>query len=291
MIDGYLRDLDRELRRLRVTGATRRRILAETTDHLGSDPDAERRFGDAGDIARRFADELGTRQARRTSLRTFAVLAVAGSFYAVVVVGWSASQTFRTAAPTLTQTPAELATFGALVVAPQVAFVAGLLALIRGVRLRAQHTLPAAEIRTLNRRSLVALLAGIIGVAATIPFVLQHGERLPAWSPAVVFAGAGISIGLMLVGMLAALRGARLRVQTAGAAGDVFDDLGPVVPHPLRAHPWSFAFAVAAALAIVVAAAGIAGNDPYDGALRAVAEAAACLGGFAVLGRYLGLRS
>lgn len=292
MIDGYLRELNRALGQLGVPRHTRRRIIAETADHLRSDPgpDSVRRFGEASAIAQRFADELGARQARTTSLRTFAVLAVAGLFYGVVVLGWAASQTFRTIAQSSTQTPAQLATVGALVIAPQAAFVAGLLALVRGLRLRGRRTLPAAEVRTLNRRSVVALICGIVGVGATIPFVLQHGALLPPWSSAVVFPGAAVTMGLMLIGAVTAVRGARLRVQEAGAAGDVFDDIGPVIPRSLRGRPWSFAFAVAAALALGVAAAGVAGNDAYDGVLRAIAEGGACLFGFALLGRYLGLR-
>lgn len=136
----------------------------------------------------------------------------------------------------------------------------------------------------------MALAAGFVGVGATIPSVLQHGRLLPAWSSVVVFAGAGVCMGLMAIGMVVAVHGARLRVQMAGAAGDLFDDLGPIIPRQLQGHPLWFAFAVAAALALVVAAAGVAGNDPYDSMLRAVAEAGVCLAGFAVLGRYLGLR-
>ena len=86
------------------------------------------------------------------------------------------------------------------------------------------------------------------------------------------------------------MRASRIRVEAAGTAGDVFDDLGRVVPSPLRGHPWVFAGGVAALLGIVVLAAGIVVSDGYDGALRAMAEVAACLAGFALLGRYLGLR-
>jgi hypothetical protein len=39
-----------------------------------------------------------------------------------------------------------------------------------------------------------------------------------------------------------------------------------------------------------VALAGIVQSDPYDGLLRGLLDAAACLAGFGVLGRYLGLR-
>lgn len=290
MIDAYVRDLSTELRRAGIPRRVRRRILAETADHLHSDPGGEARFGDARDIARRFADELGSTAARSTSLRAFAVLAVAGAFYGAVFLGWSASGALRTIAQSTRLTPIDLLTVAALVIAPQVAFVAGLLTLIRALRLRGARTIPGAEVRVLNRRSMVALGSGIVAVGATIPFALQHGGALPAWSPVVVVTAAGVTMALLLACMVGALSAARVRVRSAGAAGGLFDDLGPAVPTALRGHPWTFALGVATALALIVFAAGVAGNDAYDGALRAVAEAAACLAGFALLGRFLRLR-
>jgi hypothetical protein len=47
---------------------------------------------------------------------------------------------------------------------------------------------------------------------------------------------------------------------------------------------------VALLVGVGVWVAGIAAADPLDGLLRGVLEALACLGGFAVLGRFLGLR-
>ena len=47
---------------------------------------------------------------------------------------------------------------------------------------------------------------------------------------------------------------------------------------------------VAIGLGIVVFLAAAAQGDPFDGALNAAGEALACLGGFALFGRYLGLR-
>jgi len=73
--------------------------------------------------------------------------------------------------------------------------------------------------------------------------------------------------------------------------GDIFDDLGPVVPAALRGHPWTFAATVACGAGLLVWFAGIAASDPYDGALRGIAEAVACFIGFAILGRFLALRS
>lgn len=44
-----------------------------------------------------------------------------------------------------------------------------------------------------------------------------------------------------------------------------------------------------AALAIAVALAGVATNDPYDGILRGLLESGAFLAAYAALGRYLGI--
>jgi hypothetical protein len=41
---------------------------------------------------------------------------------------------------------------------------------------------------------------------------------------------------------------------------------------------------------VLIAVAGVLQADPYDGVLRGIVDAGACLVGFAVLGRYLGLR-
>lgn len=82
-----------------------------------------------------------------------------------------------------------------------------------------------------------------------------------------------------------------MRVAVAGTAGDIFDDIGPAVPGRLRGHPWTLAAGVSGAAALLVWVAGVAASGPEDGALRGIAEGAACLIGFAVLGRYLALRS
>jgi hypothetical protein len=70
----------------------------------------------------------------------------------------------------------------------------------------------------------------------------------------------------------------------------MFEDLGWIVPRPLRGHPWRLALVLAGAIAVILAAAGVVQSDPYDGALRGVLDGLACLTGFALLGRYLGLR-
>jgi hypothetical protein len=58
----------------------------------------------------------------------------------------------------------------------------------------------------------------------------------------------------------------------------------------LQRRPWRFALLFAGALAAAIAIAGVAAGDPYDGVLRGLADAGACLAGFGLLGRFLSLR-
>jgi hypothetical protein len=104
---------------------------------------------------------------------------------------------------------------------------------------------------------------------------------------ALTLAGVAIATPLLVLAVLPAAGAARLRPQVAGDPGDVFDDLG--LPG-YRDDPWRFARRVAIGLGFVVFVFGAVQGDPIDGAVRGVAEAMACLAGFAALGRYLGLR-
>jgi hypothetical protein len=105
------------------------------------------------------------------------------------------------------------------------------------------------------------------------------------------FAFAVTATAIVPVAVAAAALGrtARLQARTAGPAGDVFDDLGPLldrVPLRLRGRPWPFCLLFAAA----VAGAVFVGGGLDEGPRNAVAEFAAICAGFAVLGRFLGLR-
>jgi hypothetical protein len=77
----------------------------------------------------------------------------------------------------------------------------------------------------------------------------------------------------------------------AGQVSFVAGGLGLLRAYRLRSAPWRFAFVVAFAVAAVITLAGIGADDPYDGLLRGLLEAAAVLAGFGLLGPYLGLRS
>jgi hypothetical protein len=150
----------------------------------------------------------------------------------------------------------------------------------------------------LARRAGIGLAAGIVTILA---FPLNQAYRAHpgavtiashptnVWWPLASAAGA-----LMLVAAApAVVRAARLRPQAAGPAGDLLADLGVLQPVATRIAGGSvnrLAFIIAAGIAVVMTLAGVAANDPYDGILRGLLEGGAFLGGYAVLGRYLGIR-
>lgn len=275
----YLDELGRELGAVGIGGRLRRRILAEADDHLHSDPDALGRFGTAREVANSFAAELGTHAARRASFGAFAALAVAGAVYtaAFVAVG-------VTGAPSADGALAPLALI-AIIVAPQVAFVAGGLALLRSLRHRAEVALPTAELRTINRRTRVALAAGLVTMGALALYSAALRAELPHWIVAFVLASTPAAAALLVLAALPAAGAARYRPRTDGVAGDVFDDLGMA-----RIGPWRFARRVALGVGAIVWLQAAVQGDPLDGFVLGIYEAIACLGGFAVLGRYLSLR-
>jgi hypothetical protein len=289
-MDGYLRDLGAALRRLGVPAARRRRLLAETQDHLRSDPDALSRFGSAADIAQRCADELGSSSARRVSIAAFAALAIVGLLFGSLMLAVFATVPNHSIGCCQDTPPLQVVTLGVLVVAPQVAFVAGVLAVIRAVRLRHQAPLPDSEVTALRRRSAVAIVSGVAAMGALVAFSMQNASLLPGWLTPAAYAAGAASLALLLMTSVPLVATSRIRVQAAGPAGDVFSDLGPVVPAPLRGHPWAFAAVCALAVAAVVFIPGVAADDGFDAGLRGAAEAIACLLGFALLGRFLSLR-
>ncbi len=72
----YLDALESELTATGIPARRRRRIVAEFADHLHEDPAAE--LGAPSELAKQFADELGTSRARAAAFRSFAALAFAG---------------------------------------------------------------------------------------------------------------------------------------------------------------------------------------------------------------------
>jgi hypothetical protein len=276
----YVDELSRELERRGIGGATRHRIVEEVDDHLRSEPDAQERFGAPATIADEFAAEFGSHASRRAAFVAFAALAVAGAVYAAAFVAQAfANPPSETLAPAL----GTLA-LAVMVVAPQVAFVAGALALVRAVRRRGR-AMPTAELTILRRRTLVALGAGVATMGALALYAHEFAPSLAGWWTTATYASASAAAMLLVAASVPAARAARFRPELAGSAGDVFDDLGFA-----SGEPWRLAAAVALAVGAAVWLAGIVQGDPIDGLVRGIFEAAACLAGFAALGRYLGLR-
>ena len=152
-------ELGRELAAVGIRGRLRARILTETDAHIRSDPEAAARFGEPREIANAFAAELGTYGSRRAATRAFVALGIAGAVYAAAFIGASV-----TSNPSVDTASASLALM-VVIVAPQVSFVAGSLALLRSLRLRRSPVLSTAELTTINRRTIVALVSGL-GVPA-----------------------------------------------------------------------------------------------------------------------------
>jgi len=280
----YLDDLSRELAAHGIRGRERRRILLEVDDHLRSDPSAQIRFGSASEVANAFAAELGTQASRRGAVGAFAALGVAGAVYAVLFV----SLPFAASSQETPMSSAVAAlAFATMIVAPQVSFVAGSLALLRTYRRRRERVLPAKELALIRRRAAVALVAGLATMGALALYGYESRAAFAAWWLDLTYASTAAASLLLILAVVPIARASRLEARVDGDAGDVFDDLGLAA---LRADPWRFAGLVAAATATLVWFAAAVQGDLIDGALSGMAEAAACLAGFAALGRYLGLR-
>jgi hypothetical protein len=280
VIEQYLDELEGELGARGIRGRLRRRMLAEAEDHLRADDGAFDRFGAPAEIADAFAAELGARASRRAAVGAFLALGVAGAVFA----GSFVSRQFAgQPAPDTWPLLAQLALVAAIV-APQVSFVAGSLALVRVLR-RREPVLPSAELTVINRRTGVALVFGLVAMAALAVLALELRNDSAGWWVALTLVGVALATPLLVLAAVPAAGAARLRPRVAGDPGDVFDDLGFG-----RMDPWRFAGSVAMGMGLVVFLAAAVQGDPFDGAISGTAEALACLAGFAAFSRYLGLR-
>lgn len=267
----WLETLERELRASGVPPGRRRRIVAELADHLACDPDA--RLGEPSEIARQFANELGTVFARRAAYATFLALAPFGVLFAALfalAAVYTANSASRLTLP--------------LVLGVQLAFVGGTLGLLRGWRLRRVLAMPAAEARVLLRRAVLGLVGGAMAAASLTALASVSGLGEESWMSPLAWSTVGVGWASVLVGVGALVRSARLLPLADGPAGDLGFDLG------LGVDPRKLAVAIASLVALCIALGGIVQADPIDGLARAFGDGLLCLAGFAVLGRPLGLR-
>jgi hypothetical protein len=300
VIEAYLRELARELELVGVRGRHGRRVIAEARDHLaeaageGGEEDAVRTFGSAAGLAELVAAELATARTRTAAVGAFAALAVAGVYYAVMFLSLPSA-----GAPDISagRIPAlGMLAFAGVVFFPQLAFVAGCLALARPVRLRSRGALPAPELSVQRWRTDVALVAGLLTLLSLGTLALDFEAELASWWVVLAVTGSVVlSIPILAVGSMS-VAASRPRAPLSGAAETVFDDLALIgrVPGlrrvPLPGESRRLAVAVSAAAAGAVALAGVVAGDPFDGAIRAVFEAVAVLACYRLLGGRLGLR-
>ena len=281
----WLTRLEVELRRRGVPGGSRRRILSELRDHLGCDPDSEDRLGEPDELAADFAEELATDTARHGAVLAFAALGLtAVILVATQLVLGAADPGPRWGVSLVIAAPAILA----LVFAPQVALVAGCLALLRVVRRRGPNVLPAAEVALVRRRTMVALVAGALTAAGIVAYALDVSARVPAWWFAFAVAAGLVSLLALAAAAVPLVRTRATVALTAGPAGDVFDDLPPLGALRRHAHP-AAALAVLATGTITTAWVAHVERSLAEGLQRGTAEALAMAVCYLALARTLGL--
>ncbi|HZT90431.1 MAG TPA: hypothetical protein VFA05_00165 [Gaiellaceae bacterium] len=269
----YLDELRRELARVGIGGARAARIVEELADHLACDPDAD--LGSPRLVAERFADELGLAGTRRAAKLGFGALALVAALLAAAAADARYPQHVHDARA--------VALTGLLLFASaQVAFVAGVLALVRGLR----RSLSGAERRLVLRRTSVALGAGAVTCCA----LLVHGSvfrPMPsAWIALTLAAGA---VPLPFLGYAASsVRAAARLTPPGGRAPGLSRDL----PGPLGRHARAvLATLVVAAVGLVVVQGAFFERSASEGPSRGLVELAGLALGTAVLGRVLGLFS
>lgn len=302
MTERFLAELESCLASLGVRGVGLQRVLTEARDHLeqaareDGEEQAIESFGDPRRFARLVASELATRRTVHATFGAFAALAVTGATFLLVFAlvplagGWGDlfGGHVQALGPALAL---------AIAVPPQIALVAGCLALLHALRLRRGPAAGREALRLLRRRSNVALAFAAVTLVAVAAYALDYAGELAAW-----WTWATVSACVLLAAPLA---GAASAVSSSacpsaapgGAPGDIFDDLGPVARIgvvrrlELPEHPWRFAGLSSLAVGVAAFALGwYAEGDPGSGLVRSMFEAVVLLICFAALGRTLGLR-
>ncbi len=283
----YLDQLSTELGRAGIGGGLRRRILAEIGDHLESAPEAD--LGTPDQLARQFADELGTGRARRAALTSFVALAVAGLLCGVAVVAMR-SRGIRLPPLHPSSRPLAILGLGLAAIGAQLAFVAGTLAALRAFRHRHDRVLARAQSTVIARRAAVGLAAGLATMIGAAIVIVEYRNALPNSLQTLGFGAAAVGAAALAAAAPSVVSAARLRTTAPGEPEDLLDDLGPTVTAVLRGRIWPLVLATVGTITVLAALTGAIHGDGPDGLARGIVDGAACLLGFVMLGRYLGLR-
>jgi hypothetical protein len=258
--------LREELARVGIRGRQARRIEAELADHLACNPEAQ--LGSPKLIAERFAAELRVPRTRRATFTGFAALAVTALLLAVPQRGMSAAGGF----PDLAGTRGTVSSLAGLliVLAGQVAFVAGVLAVSRFLFSRDESLL-------VQRRTGVALVAGALVLAGEVAQAVAVRPALPVWWFALALATVAVSgVGL-----------GRASFDLRGAAA-----ITPPQLTQQRAFPLALVVAIGGGVTLLMGVgSAFVESSAVEGLTRAAIEGGAFVICFAALGRYLGIRS
>ena len=272
MIERYLAQLERELAARGVRGHNAARVLDEARDHLlesGSVHD----FGPSERIAREVAAELATTRTIRSSYAAFGALALTGGMYLGFMAFGGAPDLFSARHEAI-----GVASVVGLVLFPQIAFVAGCLALLRALRRRGE-AVSEQELGVIRARAGTALLAGASTALAMAVWTVEY--RQAGWL--LVFPA--LALPTLAVAVMGVRRAAEPQAAQGAVPEDVFDDVG------FRMDPWRFALVFGGLIGVLGFAGGwVVEGDPGSGVARGGFEAVAVLICFATLGRRLALR-
>lgn len=223
----FIEKLDGELAARRVRSGMRRRIALEYADHLECEPASEARLGDPAELAGEFAAELAADDARITARNTFLALAlaalalVAGQLTIVPAGGYPGVNGGA-------ETALAMVAILTILIAPQIALVAGSLAALRAFRRRGSRRLPDAEVALIYRRSSVARAAGLATGAALLLYVVNFTQQMAGWWLALQGGMAIVAIGALTVVAMQARRSRRTIAAVPGPSGGIVDDIPPM---------------------------------------------------------------
>jgi hypothetical protein len=273
----YRSELRAELRSIGFGRRLVERVVAEVEDHLHCDPQAQ--LGPPRLVAERFSLELGTARTRLAARASFGSLALAALILLAVARAIGAAGGY----PSSASQPwaVGLSALG-MVAFGQIAFVAGVLTLVRGLR----RDPSGADLRLVHRRAFVALAAGALTSGSLLLHALEL-RPMPIWWTRLAVAGAAVSFVPLAAATVVLVRAVRIAPAPIGAAAGLSGDL----PRPLQRH----AAGVLVSLGLLAAGfATVSGavleSSGVEGLVRGAIEGVGLLAGVAVLGRRLGLR-
>ena len=270
-MSAFIARLEDELESRRVRRSVRRRILLEYADHIACEPESEQRLGDPAQLAGAFAAELAADDARAVARNTFASLALAafalviGQLTIVPAGGYPGNNSAGSTA--LAWTAIVL-----ILVAPQVALVAGSLGALRAFRRRHSQALPDAEVALIYRRCAIGGVAGLVTCAALLIYVADFTQQLAGWWLALQAGTVLIAAGALIVTGAHARRVRRTVASVPGPSGGIADDV------PLVGFVLDRPGAVAIAATVIAGAVGtvlgtIAERSLIEGLERGLFEA------------------